>query len=309
MTPERSEAAPEGLLRAFRVEPFVDYLAFDRGLADRTVAAYRRDLLRCVRFLNAAGRKRPADVSADDLREHMYELHAQGLAATSIRRAQSALRAYFGFLLEDGVVEEDPTERLDTPRTGRTLPDTLSADEVERLLEAPDPGHRFYWRDRAILEMLYGSGLRVSELTGLGLTDVDREEGLVLVFGKGSKERLVPLGGAAGRTLDRYLREVRPGLAKGKGKGRIFLNARGTPLSRTSVWTLVKRSAERAGIEKDVSPHTLRHSFATHLLEGGADLAAVQELLGHADISTTQIYTHVDRDYLRRVHRDFHPRG
>ena len=192
---------------------------------------------------------------------------------------------------------------------GRTLPDTLTREEVFRLLEAPDSTRPLYWRDRAILEVLYGSGLRVSELTGLGITDVDAAEGVLLVFGKGSKERLVPLGGAAGRALDRYLREVRPGLERGKGGGRVFLNARGTPISRTAVWTLVKRAAERAGILKDVSPHTLRHSFGTHLLEGGADLAAVQELLGHADISTTQIYTHVDREYLREVHRTFHPRG
>jgi integrase/recombinase XerD len=199
---------------------------------------------------------------------------------------------------------------MESPRVGRTLPDTLSREEVVRLLEAPDPTHALYWRDRAILEVLYGSGLRVSELTGLGLTDVDAAEEILLVFGKGSKERLVPLGGAASRALERYLREVRPGLdRKGRGKGRVFLNARGTPISRTAVWTLVKRGAERAGIGKEISPHTLRHSFATHLLEGGADLAAVQELLGHADIATTQIYTHVDREYLREVHRSFHPRG
>jgi integrase/recombinase XerD len=295
--------------RSFGLEAFADFLAFDRGLADRTVSAYGRDLGRFVDFVADAGRGNPAQVTRDDVRDYMYELHGSGMAPTSIRRAQSALRTYFGFLLAEGRVEEDPTERMAAPKVARTLPDTLSREEVERLVEAPDATHRLYWRDRAILEMLYGSGLRVSELTGLGLRDVDAAEGLVLVFGKGSKERLVPLGGAAGRALDRYLREVRPGLEKGKGKGRIFLNARGTPLSRTSVWTLVKESAERAGIEKSISPHTLRHSFATHLLEGGADLRAVQELLGHADISTTQIYTHVDREYLREVHRSFHPRG
>jgi integrase/recombinase XerD len=295
--------------RAFGLEAFADFLAFDRGLADRTVTAYGRDLGRFVDFVADAGRGSPGQVTRDDVRDYMYELHGSGMAPTSIRRAQSALRTYFGFLLAEGRVEEDPTERMAAPKVARTLPDTLSREEVERLVEAPDATHRLYWRDRAILEMLYGSGLRVSELTGLGLRDVDADEGLVLVFGKGSKERLVPLGGAAGRALDRYLREVRPGLEKGKGKGRIFLNGRGTPLSRTSVWTLVKASAERAGIEKSISPHTLRHSFATHLLEGGADLRAVQELLGHADISTTQIYTHVDREYLREVHRSFHPRG
>jgi len=295
--------------RAFRLELFADYLAFDRGLADRTVAAYRRDLARFLDFLEEAGRTDPREVEPGDLREYVYRLKDEGMAATSIRRAQSALRTYFAFLLGEGTLEDDPTERMESPRVGRTLPDTLSREEVFRVLESPDSTHPLYWRDRAILEVLYGSGLRVSELTGLGLTDVDPAEGVVLVFGKGSKERLVPMGGAASRALERYLREVRPGLEKGKGRGRIFLNARGTPLSRASVWTLVKRAAERAGVTKDISPHTLRHSFATHLLEGGADLAAVQELLGHADISTTQIYTHVDREYLREVHRSFHPRG
>jgi integrase/recombinase XerD len=295
--------------RAFRLELFADYLAFDRGLADRTVAAYRRDMDRFVRFLRDAGRAAPGDVTPADLREYVYALHTDGMAPTSIRRAQSALRTYFSFLLTEGTLQDDPTERMESPRVGRTLPDTLSREEVFRLLESPDSTRPLYWRDRAILEVLYGSGLRVSELTGLGLSDVDPAEGVLLVFGKGSKERLVPLGGAATRALDRYLREVRPGLEKGAGKRRVFLNARGTPLSRTAVWTLVKRAAERAGVSKAVSPHTLRHSFATHLLEGGADLAAVQELLGHADISTTQIYTHVDREYLREVHRTFHPRG
>lgn len=295
--------------RRFRVEPFADYLAFDRGLSDGTVRAYQRDLVRFMEFLEREGRGRPGDVTHDDLREYMYELNARGLAATSIRRAQSSLRTYFAFLMGEGVLEDDPTERMDSPRVGRRLPVTLTREEVVRLLEAPDPTHPLYWRDRAILEVLYGSGVRVSELTGLGIGDVDVQEGIALVFGKGSKERLVPMGKPAVRALERYLREVRPGLEKGKGKGRIFLNARGTPLSRTSVWTLVKESAERAGISRSISPHTLRHSFATHLLEGGADLAAVQELLGHADISTTQIYTHVDREYLREVHRSFHPRS
>ena len=295
--------------RAFRLELFADYLAFDRGLSDRTVSAYQRDLVRFLAFLEEVGRRSPREVQASDLREYIYHLTEAGMAATSIRRAQSALRTYFAFLLGEGTVEEDPTERMESPKVGRILPDTLSREEVFSLLEAPDATHRLYWRDRAILEVLYGSGLRVSELAGLGLTDADPGEGVLLVFGKGSKERLVPLGGAASRALDRYLREVRPTLEKGKGRGRIFLNARGTPISRTAVWTLVKKAARRAGIEKDVSPHTLRHSFATHLLEGGADLAAVQELLGHADISTTQIYTHVDREYLRQVHRTFHPRG
>ncbi len=299
----------EAARRVFHSEAFVDFLAFDRGLADRTVEAYRRDLSRFIEYLRGAGLGRPEDVGHDDVREYVYALHAQGLAATSIRRAQSSLRSYFGFLLVEGVRETDPTERMDTPQVARTLPDVLSVEQVERLVEAPDVTRPLYWRDRGILEVLYGAGLRVSELTALTLGDVDPSEGLLRVVGKGSKERIVPVGGSALRALDRYLRQVRPGLEKGASGGHIFLNARGGPLSRVSVWNLVKDSARRAGIGQRISPHTLRHSFATHLLQGGADLVVVQELLGHADISTTQIYTHVDREYLREVHRSFHPRG
>jgi integrase/recombinase XerD len=185
----------------------------------------------------------------------------------------------------------------------------LSLDDVVRILEAPDPGDALFWRDRALLEFAYASGVRVSELIGLRLRDLALDEGFARVFGKGSKERVVPVGGAARRALDVYLREVRPGLERGLGKGTVFLNARSQPLSRMGVWKILRKHVERAGIAKRVTPHTLRHSFATHLLEGGADLAAVQEMLGHADISTTQIYTHVDREYLKDVHRQYHPRA
>jgi integrase/recombinase XerD len=295
--------------RRFRFEQFQDYLAFERGLSDRTVAAYARDLGRWAGFLEAHGIGGPEEVSPEDLRAWVFSLKESGLAATSIRRAQSAVRTYYSFLLAEGAVEEDPTERLESPRIGRRLPRVLSRDEVGRFVEAPDPDSALYWRNRAILELLYASGLRVSELADLGLASVDLDEGFITVFGKGSKERLVPVGAPALRALVRYLRDVRPGLDRGKGSGRVFLNARGGPLSRMAVWKLVKESARRAGIKTKVSPHTLRHTFATHLLEGGADLAAVQELLGHADISTTQIYTHVDRQYLKDMHRRHHPRG
>jgi integrase/recombinase XerD len=291
------------------MEQFVDFLAFERGLSDRTLAAYGRDVERLLSFLERRGCTSPAQVQAEDLREFVYHLKDQGLAATSIRRGQSALRSYFGFLLEEGVIEADPSDRLETPRAWRKLPQVLSVDEVLRLLEAPDPTRPLYWRDRAILEFLYATGVRVSELTDLGLADLVLEEGLCRVFGKGSKERIVPVGRPGREVLSRYLREVRPRLDRGRGKGRVFLSARGNPLSRMAVWTVVRDAATRTGITKKVSPHTLRHSFATHLLEGGADLVAVQELLGHADISTTQIYTHVDREYLSEQHRSYHPRA
>jgi integrase/recombinase XerD len=294
---------------AFRLEPFVDYLSFERGLSDRTLAAYRGDLEKLLDFLEERGRADPSQVTPQDLREFVFQLNDAGLAPSSIRRALSSIRGYFGFLLEEDVLEADPSERLAAPRVGRALPDVLSVEEVQKLLEAPDPAHPLYWRDRGILEVLYAAGVRVSELLGMTVHSIDLEEGVCTVFGKGAKERMVPLGMPARRAVERYLREVRPQLEKGKGEGKLFLNSRGRPLSRMAIWNLVKASAERAGVRKAVSPHTLRHSFATHLLEGGADLAAVQELLGHADISTTQIYTHIDREYLREVHRSFHPRG
>jgi integrase/recombinase XerD len=294
---------------AFRFEQFQDYLTFERGLSDRTLSAYRRDLARWVAHLLERGVETPSQVTPGDLREWVFALKDAGLAPSSIRRAQSAVRTYFAFLLAEGAVDVDPTERLESPRMGRRLPDVLSREEVDRLLAAPDPDAWLHWRDRAILELLYASGVRVSELVELPLSALDLEEGFITVFGKGSKERLVPVGEPALRAVRRYLAEVRPKLDRGAGKGRVFLNARGAPLSRTAVWSLVKESARRVGITRKVSPHTLRHTFATHLLEGGADLAAVQELLGHADISTTQIYTHVDREYLRDVHRRCHPRA
>jgi len=295
--------------RAFRVEQFADFLTFERGLSDRTIKAYHRDLDRFLDFLDRRGVRRPGEIDHGDLRAHVYELKDRGLAASTIRRAQSALRTYFAFLLAEGVVESDPSERMESPRTGRRLPTVLSTEEAEALLAAVDESSPLHWRDRAILEVLYATGIRVSELVSLSLADLDLDEGFLTVFGKGAKERIVPVGGPAIRALERYLRELRPELRAGGGGGVVFLSHRGNPLSRMTIWNVVTDCAERAGIEKKVSPHTLRHSFATHLLEGGADLAAVQELLGHADISTTQIYTHVDREYLRTVHREHHPRG
>jgi integrase/recombinase XerD len=295
--------------RAYRMEQFHDHLTYERGLSARTVTAYMRDLARWVGFVVGLGVRDPGRVTPQQLREWVFSLKDAGLAATSIRRAQSAVRTYYRFLLAEGAIQTDPTDRLESPRVARKLPDFLSLEETTRLLEAPDPGKKLYWRDRAILEFLYASGVRVSELVELPLASVDLDEGVASIFGKGSKERLVPVGQPALSALGRYLRELRPGLDRGGGEGRVFLNGRGRPLRREAVWTLVKEATRRAGITKKVSPHTLRHTFATHLVERGADLAAVQELLGHADISTTQIYTHLDRDYLREVHRRFHPRG
>ncbi len=291
------------------LEGFADFLTFERGLSDRSVRAYHGDVERMSAWFGARGVPGPHHLRHTELREWVFHLKDQGLAPASIRRALSSVRSYFAYLLGEGVLEADPSELLESPRSWRTLPSVLSREEAVRLVESPPEGHPMHWRDRAILELLYGTGMRVSELTELTLGRLDLEERLVLVVGKGSRERLLPFGEPAGIALGRYLREVRPTLERGESQGALFLNRRGTGLTRMSVWNLVREGASRAGVERSVSPHTLRHSFATHLLEGGADLASVQELLGHADISTTQIYTHLDREHLRNVHRNHHPRA
>ncbi|MFN2397158.1 MAG: site-specific tyrosine recombinase XerD [Gemmatimonadaceae bacterium] len=292
----------------FLLERFNDFLALEQGSAKNTAEAYRRDL---ERFASYAGSKRcdaPRDATPRLLRDYVYHLKDMGLAPASIRRNVSALRTYYRFLQEEGLAVQDPSERLETPKRWRTLPDVLTVSEVERLLEAPSLDETLAFRDRALLEVAYGAGLRVSEWITLGIRDVLFNESLVRVFGKGSKERLVPIGRRAIAAVAIYLRELRPRLEKGEGQGVLFLNARGTPLTRMGAWKILRKYSKLAGIEKRLTPHTLRHSFATHLMEGGADLRAVQEMLGHADISTTQIYTHVDREYLRSVHRQYHPR-
>jgi len=299
----------EGAALRFHLDRFGDYLTLEQGTSPLTLEAYRRDVERLVDYIQVKGATSPIDITSRLLREFVYHLKDLGLSPSSIRRNVSAVRTYFRFLLSDGIVARDPSERLETPRRWRTLPDVLTVEEVGRLLAAPTLDDTLAFRDRAMLELAYGAGLRVSEWIGLGVRDVLFEDKLVRVFGKGSKERLVPIGRTAIGAVATYLRELRPRLEKGSGKGVLFLNARGEPLTRMGAWKILRRYVERAGIEKAVSPHTLRHSFATHLLEGGADLRAVQEMLGHADISTTQIYTHVDREYLRQVHKQYHPRA
>jgi integrase/recombinase XerD len=299
----------ERAARDFWLEGFQDFLALESGHSAHTVEAYTRDLRRLAEFAASRGVRQPGEVSRALLRDFVYLLKDLGLSAATIRREVSAVRTYFGFLAAEGRIPADPSERLESPRRGRTLPDTLAISEIEALLAAPGIEEPLGWRDRALLELGYGAGLRVSELCGLATTDLLLADNLVRVFGKGGKERLVPLGRTVIGAVSVYLHQLRPELDRGKSAGRVLLNARGQPLSRVGAWGVVKRAAARAGIRKRVTPHTLRHSFATHLLEGGADLRAVQEMLGHADLSTTQIYTHVDREYLRTVHKRFHPRG
>lgn len=295
--------------RAFLLERFSDFLALERGSSARTQEAYGRDVARFIEFAVIKGAGNPGEVTPPVLREFVYQLKDLGLAPSSIRRNVSAVRSYFKFLMGDGLVASDPSERLDTPKRWRTLPEVLTVPEIQKLLAGPTMDDPLYFRDRAMLEVAYGAGLRVSEWIGIGVKDALLDEGLVRVMGKGSKERLVPIGRSAIGALAIYMRELRPVLERGVGKRTLFLNARGQPLSRMGAWKILRKYVKRSGISKRVYPHTLRHSFATHLLEGGADLRAVQEMLGHADISTTQIYTHVDREYLRQVHRRYHPRA
>ena len=300
---------PDEVVRDFLVERFDDFLLLEHGSADRTREAYRRDVLRLAEYALSRSARRPVDLTPAHLRDFVYHLKDVGLAPSSIRRTIAGLRTWFAFLVAEGVIPGDPSDRLELPKRWQTLPEVLSAQEVAALLAAPSQDDAMYYRDRAMLELAYGAGLRVSEWISITVRDVHLDERLVRVRGKGSKERLVPFGRSAAAAIAIYLRELRSKLEHGEGKGVLFLNARGQPLSRMGAWTILRRHVVRAGIGKVVTPHTLRHSFATHLLEGGADLRAVQEMLGHADVSTTQIYTHVDREYLRTVHKQYHPRG
>jgi integrase/recombinase XerD len=297
------------LERAFFLEGFRDHLSLEAGASVNTVGSYLRDIRHLVDFADARQLERPGRLTARMLREFVFALKDLGLGPATIRRHVSAVRTYFRFAVADGLVTSDPSDRLEAPRRGRKLPDTLSVEQVARVLEAPPVEDPLAWRDRALLELAYGAGLRVSELCGLTLGDLWLDDQVVRVLGKGSKERIVPIGRTVIGAAAVYLRQLRPLLDRGESGNRLLLNARGRPLSRVGAWGIVKKAAARAGVTKRVTPHTFRHSFATHLLEGGADLRAVQEMLGHADLSTTQIYTHVDREYLRSVHRQYHPRG
>lgn len=292
------------------LEKFIRHLALEKGLSDNTQFAYRTDLIRYSRFLREKNIERVEQVTPFVLQEYIGHLYDVGLSAGSLARHFSALRGFHHFLVAQGLTAADPTDVLETPHLKRRLPEVLSVAEMESILKQPDTERPLGIRDRAMLEVLYGSGLRVSELLGLQLNQLFREDELLLVRGKGSKERFVPIGEEALYWLTLYLGRTRPLLSKGPAsKNVIFLNRNGRPMSRMGFWKIVRKYVVAAGILRDVHPHTFRHSFATHLLENGADLRSVQELLGHADISTTQIYTHVSRKHLKEVYKRYHPRG
>jgi integrase/recombinase XerD len=288
------------------LQQYSTFLSVERGLSPNTLEGYRRDLEDFLEYLLVVGEE-PLGVGPRIFSGYLMHLASRGLAPSTIRRRFSALRGFYAFMMETGLILWDPTEDVDTPKTWKTLPHVLDLSEVERLLEAPPPQTPLGLRDRAMLELLYATGVRVSELVGLKLMDVDLEEGLVRLQGKGQKERVVPMGQEAIDWLKGYLQVWRE--MDKKGSPYLFLTTRGGPMTRQRFWQLVKSYARAVGITKRISPHTLRHSFATHLLERGADLRAVQELLGHADLSTTQIYTHVARSHLAKVYKKSHPRA
>lgn len=289
-------------------DAYLHYLAVEKGLSRNTLEAYSRDIKAFIEFLKGRSLQDLRGVDRRTALQFVKALEAKGLSLRSINRSLVAVRGFFRFLVRDGYLEEDPWEEMGLPSLPRRLPEVLTEGEVERLLEQPDPSTPLGMRDGALLELLYGTGMRVSEASDLRLEALQLDLGFVTVKGKGGKERVVPLGEVAKERVVLYLKKGRPSLAKGSASPYLFLNPRGGKLSRQGVWKVVKRYALAAGIKTRITPHTLRHSFATHLLRRGADLRFVQAMLGHADISTTQIYTHVDREYLRELHRRFHPR-
>jgi integrase/recombinase XerD len=292
------------------VERFADTLWLNDGLARNTLESYRRDVTQFASWLDAANGKALLEAGAADLQRHLaWQLESKRSKPRSTGRLVSSLKRFFQFAVREGLRNDDPAADLDSPRLPRSLPKSLSEAEVESLLAAPEVSTTQGLRDRAMLETLYASGLRVSELVTLKTIQVSLDMGVVRVLGKGSKERLTPLGEEAVEWIQRYQREARPELLGARKSDALFVTARGAAMTRQAFWGLVKRHALKAGIGRSISPHTLRHAFATHLINHGADLRVVQLLLGHSDISTTQIYTHVARERLKALHRKHHPRG
>jgi len=292
-----------------QIDQFVHYLAVEKGLAHNTLVSYSCDLNQFLEFINQRGVRGWEDVDADLISSYVYNLRRAGRSVATISRKIASLRTFFQFLVQEKLLLKDPSLLLETPRQEKKLPVVLSVEEVELLLGQPNCAKIKGIRDKAILEVLYGTGLRVSELLSLEEGQINFDLGFVRCIGKGNKERLVPLGQTAAAATRLYLEQARPKLRKIPGERAIFLNQQGKRLSRQACWKVIKKYARLAGIGKDITPHTLRHSFATHLLENGADLRAVQEMLGHADIATTQIYTHITNQHLREVYDRTHPRS
>lgn len=292
------------------LKEYLAVLRLERNLSVNTIASYKNDISSFLSFINKNNSKDLSEVDSIILTRFFKSLKQSGLTSTSAARYHSSLKGFFSYLHQNNYIKANPVDKLNPPRLSKNLPVVLNINEVQKILDMPDINDKAGLRDKSILEIMYACGLRVSELIHLKISDLYFEDEIIRVFGKGSKERLVPVGSSAIKWTKEYLTKSRPLLEKKiKSENFVFLNIRGTKLSRMGVWKIISYYTKQAGITKEVHPHTFRHSFATHLIEGGADLRAVQEMLGHSDISTTQIYTHIDRDYIKQVHKDFHPRG
>jgi len=295
------------------IEQFIDVIWMERGLSENTLSAYRTDLKNFASWLSQLSNKRLSDdlinANRDTIVKYLSELEAREISARSRARFLSSLRRFYAYLLREKKIEVDPVALIDSPKLGRSLPKTLTEEDVESLLDAPNISTLLGLRDRVLLEVLYATGLRVSELVGLQLTEINLQQGVLRVTGKGNKERLVPLGEEAINWLEKYISNTRSDLLKGQVTDALFVTTRGAAMTRQAFWYLIKRYAVQAEITSTISPHTLRHAFATHLLNHGADLRVVQMLLGHSDLSTTQIYTHVAQARLKSLHSQHHPRG
>jgi len=291
------------------LEEYLDYLVVEKGLAHNTIEAYRRDLTAFRKYLEAQEIRKVSAVSRYHILQYLQHLKKKGKNSGTRARTLSALRTFFRFLLQEGKLDVNPTNLVEAPKIQRTLPGVLSMDEVELLLRQPDQNSPRGFRDAAMLELLYATGIRVSELITLTMDRVNFEVGYLTPLGKGNRERIIPLGEVARDRVQLYLREGHPKLARKAMSNYLFINGSGKALTRQGFWKIIKKYQKKAGIEKRVTPHTLRHSFATHLLERGADLRSVQSMLGHVDISTTQIYTHVNRKRLKEIYLKYHPRA
>lgn len=290
-------------------EEFLNYLVVERGLSENTISAYRRDLYKYIDFITGQKKRTHlSEISHNEIQDYMMFQKEKGLSGNSISRSLVAIKVFHRFLLREKYIKEDVTSVLDSPKLWKHLPEALSLSEVEEILRRPNIRNRIGLRDRAALELMYATGLRVSELVNLNIENVNLDIGFVRCIGKGGKERIVPMGRQSQQALTRYLERSRAKLLKSQSIDTLFLSRLGKGISRQGFWKMLKKYARLAGIKKEITPHTLRHSFATHLLERGADLRVVQEMLGHADISTTQIYTHINKERLKSIHHKFHPR-
>jgi len=290
-------------------DQYLNYLVFEKGLAEKTIESYSRDLVRYLEFLGSKEIKHISDADTPLILKHLIALRNAGLGPKSRARHLVTLRGFYRFLVHEKVLEYDPAKLVDLPKSGLKLPDVLSISEVNLLLNIPDTKTPLGKRNAAMIELLYAAGLRVSELVNLNFLNVNLEACFVRVLGKGSKERVVPIGVYAKDKIDDYIKNARPLILKNNISRYLFVARAGKPMTRQGFWKLLKHYAQQSGINKKIAPHSLRHSFASHLLEGGADLRTVQVMLGHVDISTTQIYTHVAREHLKQMHEKFHPRG